>query len=263
MNILDTIVAYKKKEVTENKRLLPQSILEAMPLFEKPAYSLKKFLSDDIKSGIIAEYKRRSPSKGIINSAAGVAEVTTAYAAHGASGLSVLTDGPSFGGCIDDLATARLVSLPILRKEFIIDEYQLIEAKAFGADAILLIAAILSKQEVADFSVKAMDLGMETILEVHEEKELGHLTEAVTIIGVNNRNLKTFDVNIEQSARLAALIPNNKLKISESGIHSVKDVEYLKTYGYKGFLMGEYFMKDKDPGVAFKRFTNELKTLKS
>lgn len=259
MNILEKIVAYKKEEVEKAKAQKSIAELEKLPLFEEPSFSLKRFLLDEKKTGIIAEFKRKSPSKGIINDKVKVSQVTRAYASNGASGLSILTDEPSFGGSIDDMITARFNDVPILRKEFIIDEYQIVESKAYGADVILLIAAILTPQQVHDFTLKAHELGLEVILEIHDESELGHIQERTDIIGVNNRNLKTFEVDIEQSVRLSHHIPEAKIKISESGIHSVKDVMYLKNSGFDGFLIGESFMREEDPGLAFMRFASDVK----
>jgi indole-3-glycerol phosphate synthase len=259
MNILDEIVAYKKNEVAKDKFNKSVVELEALPLFREPCFSLKRFLLDTSKTGIIAEYKRKSPSKGIINDKVKVSQITRAYANYGASGISVLTDGPSFGGSIDDMITARFNDVPILRKEFIIDEYQITEAKAYGADVILLIAAILTPQQVHDFTLKAHELGLEVILEIHNEEELGHIQNATDIVGVNNRDLKTFKVDIEQSVRLSKQIPEDKLKISESGIHTIKDILHLKDHGYQGFLIGENFMKQEDPGLCFMRFAADLK----
>ncbi len=258
MTILDEIIAYKKTEVARQKETKPIAQLEKLPLFTTPAYSLKRFLLDSTRTGIIAEYKRKSPSKGIINDKASVAEVTAAYAGNGASGISILTDHHFFGGSIDDAITARINAIPILRKEFIIDEYQIIETKGLGADVILLIAAVLTPQQVKDFTMVAHGLGLEVILEIHNDKELEHIAEAIDIIGVNNRNLKTFEVSLEQSVTLASYIPKEKIKISESGIHSIKDIEYLKGFGYKGFLIGENFMKQQDPGLAFMQFVAKL-----
>lgn len=259
MNILDEIVAYKKEEVAKAKEQKSVVELEALPLFVEPSFSLKRFLLDTTKTGIIAEFKRRSPSKGIINNKVRVSPTTRAYTNYGASGLSVLTDEPSFGGSIDDMITARFNDVPILRKEFIIDEYQIVEAKAYGADVILLIAAILTPDQVHEFTLKAHSLGLEVILEIHDESELGHIQASTDIVGVNNRDLKTFTVDIEQSVRLSHHIPENKIKISESGIHTVEDILYLKKNGYKGFLIGENFMKEEDPGLAFMKFAADLR----
>ncbi|ANE49829.1 indole-3-glycerol phosphate synthase TrpC [Flavisolibacter tropicus] len=259
MNILDKIVAYKREEVEKAKSLKSIAELEQLPLFEEPSFSLKRFLLDEKKTGIIAEFKRKSPSKGIINDKVKVSQITRAYASNGASGLSILTDEPSFGGSIDDMITARFNDVPILRKEFIIDEYQIVEAKAYGADVILLIAAILTPEQVHDFTLKAHELGLEVILEIHDDSELGHIQQRTDIVGVNNRNLKTFEVDIEQSIRLSHHIPENKIKISESGINSVQDILNLKSAGYNGFLIGENFMKQEDPGLAFMKFTSDLR----
>jgi indole-3-glycerol phosphate synthase len=259
MNILDKIVAYKREEVEQAKKQKPIAELEQLPLFDEPSFSLKRFLLDEKKTGIIAEFKRQSPSKGVINDSCKVSQVTRTYAGNGASGLSILTDSPSFGGSIDDMITARFNDVPILRKEFIIDEYQIVESKAYGADVILLIAAILTPQQVHDFTMKAHELGLEVILEIHDDSELGHIQERTDIVGVNNRNLKTFEVDLEQSVRLSHHIPAGKIKIAESGIHSVKDVLYLKNNGFDGFLIGENFMKEKDPGLAFMKFASDLK----
>lgn len=263
MNILEEIVAYKKLEVNKRKLEMPVKQLEQLPLFSSPAYSLKRFLLDESRTGIIAEFKRKSPSKGIINDQSAVIEVTAAYANNGASALSILTDHFFFGGSIDDLISARINEVPILRKDFTIDEYQIIEAKAFGADAILLIAAILSPQQVKDFTLTAHELGLEVILEIHEDAELAHITDRIDIVGVNNRDLKTFKVDLEQSVHLSHHIPAGKIKISESGIDKAKDIEYLKQFGYNGFLIGEQFMKQADPGLAFMNFVVELNRLEA
>ena len=258
-NILNTIVSYKREEVEKAKRAKPVIVLEAMDLFSRPTFSLSQFLKTAGNSGIIAEFKRRSPSRGLINDSAAVADTAAAYAKGGAAAISVLTDGPSFGGSLEDLVGARVAHVPLLRKEFIIDEYQIIEAKAHGADVILLIAAILTPAEVKLFAKVAHSIGLETILEVHDETELAHITPLLNVIGVNNRNLKTFSVDLALSHHLASLLPKNQLKISESGIHSTEDIAYLKRAGYNGFLIGENFMKQADPGEAFSRFVQEIK----
>ncbi len=260
MNILDTIIAKKRLEVAERKKNVSISQLEKTVFFKKPVLSLKKFLLDETKTGIIAEFKRKSPSKGWINAEADVDIVTTAYANGGASGLSVLTDNEFFGGSIEDLQKARANALPILRKDFMIDEYQLIEAKSIGADVILLIAANLSPAEVKQLAATAKKLGLEVLLEIHNEEELGHICDAVDIVGVNNRNLKTFEVSIKTSIDLSAKIPADKLKISESGISKVENIVELKRHGYKGFLIGENFMKTPDPSIAFTDFVKQLKS---
>ncbi len=260
MNILETIIGQKKIEVAERKQQTPVAALEQTEWFLKTPLSLRKFLLDRNKTGIIAEFKRKSPSKGWINADADPAVVTTAYTQHGASGLSVLTDEKFFGGSLDDLKKARLNSIPILRKDFIIDTYQVVEAKAVGADVILLIAANLTPALVKTLAATAKNLELEVLLEIHNEEELEHICDEVDIVGVNNRNLKTFEVNIETSVYLGGLIPADKIKISESGISNVRTIKELKKYDYKGFLIGENFMKASDPASAFAAFAEQLKS---
>ena len=258
MNILDEIVAYKKEIVERQKKAKPVEMLQQLPLFNERGFSLKRFLLDPNHNGIIAEFKRRSPSKGIINDNAKLSRVVSDYATNSASALSILTEDKFFGGHIDDVVSARIQPLPILRKDFIIDEYQVIETKAYGADVILLIAAILSKQQVKELAMKAHELGLEVLLEIHGEDELDHIYERIDIVGVNNRDLKTFKVDLERAVHLSKLIPKEKLKIAESGINSVEDIRFLKQYGYQGFLIGELFMREPDPGLAFMRFAASL-----
>lgn len=260
MNILDTIIEHKKLEVAERKKEAPVSQLEQSELFGRSTLSLKKYLLDAGRTGIIAEFKRKSPSKGWIHADADPVKITTAYALNGASGLSVLTDEKFFGGSSEDLRKARINEVPILRKDFMIDEYQLIEARSIGADVILLIAANLTKQQVKTLATTAKGLGLEVLLEIHNEEELEHICDAVDLVGVNNRNLKTFEVSIETSIGLSKQIPSDKLKISESGISDVKTINELKKYGYKGFLIGENFMKAPDPSIAFAAFVEQLKS---
>lgn len=259
MNILDTIIAQKRKEVAESKKRQSIADLEKGPFFKNETLSLKKYILDKTRTGIIAEFKRRSPSKGIINDRVTVEEVTTAYARYGASGISVLTDMPFFGGSLDDLLVATVNEVPLLRKDFLIDEYQLVEAKAFGAEVILLIAACLSPKEVKSLARIAQGLGMEVLLELHDESELGHVSGDVDLVGVNNRNLKTFTVDLEHSVRLADRIGHEFVKVAESGINEVKNIHYLKAHGFNGFLIGENFMRQANPGAAFQNFVAELK----
>jgi len=259
MNILDKIVEYKRKEVAERKAAMPVAKLERMAGFGREPLSLRAFLTDPGKTGIIAEFKRRSPSRGVINDRSTVEEVTKGYAAAGASCLSVLTDGPSFGGSSEDLMAARVNAVPILRKDFIVDEYQIVEAKAIGADVILLIAACLSRDAVCRLAKFARSLGLEALLEIHGEDELGHICGATPIVGVNNRDLKTFTVDIDRSIRLIDRIPNNRLLIAESGIDKVETIWQMKDAGFHGFLIGERFMKEQDPGIAFAAFVQQLK----
>jgi indole-3-glycerol phosphate synthase len=258
MNILDKIIAHKKIEVTERKAVTSIADLEKSPAFARTTFSLKQFLLDDSKTGIIAEFKRKSPSKGIINGDADVVAVTTAYAQHGASGLSVLTDTDFFGGSTEDLVKARVNQIPILRKEFIIDEYQIVEAKAMGADVILLIAACLTPAEVKRLATFAQSLQLEVLLELHDEEELEHVCDETVLVGINNRNLKTFVVDIERSLAMAQRIPAGKVKIAESGISAVENIRLFKDNGFRGFLIGENFMKEPNPGLAFEKFVKAL-----
>ena len=258
MNILEKIIARKTTEVAARKNDAPEQELENGRYFSRQSLSLRKSLLDDKKTGIIAEYKRRSPSKGIINDRDSVEAVTMAYTAYGASGISILTDHEFFGGSLDDLISARDNGIPLLRKDFMIDEYQITEAKAYGADVILLIAACLSPLRVKQLARKAKDLGLEVLLELHDESELDHVCELVDLVGVNNRNLKTFEVDLEHSTRMAEKIGNDFVKVAESGINEVDNIKYLKAHGFQGFLIGEYFMKQKSPMEAFKNFSYSL-----
>jgi len=260
MNILLRIVADKREEINLKKLVLPVSQLERSVLFNRNTFSLANSLKNS-STGIIAEHKRRSPSKSVINQNFTVSEVVKGYKNAGASGISVLTDAKYFGGSLDDLIVARACcNLPILRKEFIIDTYQIIEAKAHGADAILLIAAILTPQEILEFSTLAKQLDLDVLLEVHNTEELKKsLLPSIDIIGVNNRDLKTFNVSLEISKKLSALIPDDFVKISESGISSIAAVKSLQPFGYKGFLIGEHFMKTENAGASAKAFINQLK----
>ena len=261
MSILERIIEYKKSEVRRRKSETSVSELEASSYFSRMPLSLIKSLQEGTRTGIIAEFKRRSPSKGIINEKANVIDVTTAYADNGASAVSVLTDENFFGGSNEDLIQARINELPILRKEFVIDEYQIIESKSIGADVILLIAACLTPREVERLSKFAKTLGLEVLLELYDERELGHICVETELIGINNRNLKTFEVDIDQSVKMAEKIPSGKIKIAESGIHSVDDVVLFRENGFKGFLIGELFMKEPDPAIAFAEFVNALRIM--
>ena len=259
MNILDKIVIDKRKEVNLRKSLIPIRQLDQSVLFERQTYSLAQNLRVS-KSGIIAEHKRRSPSKSVINQDLNVQDVARGYENAAVCGMSVLTDVKYFGGAIDDLLIARAsCNLPLLRKEFIIDEYQILEAKAYGADVILLIAAILTKAEIKQFSEFAKRLNLDVLLEVHNEEELHKsIMPSLDMLGVNNRNLKTFEVSLETSKLLSDQIPNDFVKVSESGISSVDAIKELQPYGYQGFLIGENFMKTDNPGESAKKFINQL-----
>ncbi len=259
MTILDEIAEYKKIEVKENKQLKDISKLEKSKYFERNTLPLTDFLTNPGKSGIIAEYKKRSPSKGIINEKAKIEDVTVGYTNAGASGLSVLTDSRYFGGSNQDLTKARELNyLPILRKDFLIHEYQVIEAKSIGADVVLLIAAVLKIKQTKELARLANSLNMQVILEVHKIEELDFLNEFIDIVGVNNRDLKDFTVDINTSATLSKGIPGDFIKISESGIDSPEIIIKLKNYGFHGFLIGEKFMMDDNPATAFERFVKNL-----
>lgn len=258
MNILETIIAKKKTEVEERKATKDISDLERMPFFKRKTFPVTEFLLNPDKTGIIAEFKRRSPSKGIINNGSVTADVIKDYVKYGASAVSVLTDEYFFGGSLNDLLEARNNNIPILRKDFIIDEYQLIESKAFGADIILLIAACLTPMEVKNLAIFAKNLGLNALLEIHSDSELGHICDEVDVVGINNRDLKTFKVDINHSIALCKKLPSDKIKISESGLDDVATIHHLKQNGFSGFLMGEKFMKEKDPGKAFGDFVNKL-----
>ena len=259
MSILKNIVIDLKKELKLKKRIIPVSEYEKMSLFARNTISM----SDSIKKnnfGIIAEFKRRSPSKNEINNKLSVNDVCRNYQVFGASGLSVLTNLKYFGGSLEDLVLARSTcNLPILRKDFIIDEYQIYEAKAYGADIILLISSILTRDEIVNLSNKAKDLKLEVLLEVHNTDELKKgLVENVDIIGVNNRNLKSFKTDLKISEKLFNEIPNEFLKISESGLNNDNSIKKLKKIGYQGFLIGEKFMASNDPGKELKKTLENL-----
>ena len=259
MNILEQIVESKKKSLTEKEDWYGIKKLEASSFFERECESLVKRLNNESTTGIIAEFKRRSPSKGIINDKAKLEDVANAYENYGAAGISVLTDEEYFGGSNADLMKAReIVDIPLLRKDFIVDEYQVVETKSIGADIMLLIAACLSPKEVKKLAAIAKSLGLEVLLELHDEKELEHICDQTELIGINNRDLKTFEVDINRSLRMAERIPNDKIKIAESGISSVENIKLFMENGFKGFLIGENFMKEPDPGMAFKEFVNKL-----
>lgn len=260
MNILDKIVETKRMEVAQQKKVVGILGLKKYPLFNRKCISLKAKLLQEASSGIIAEFKQKSPSRGEINYRVKVEDVTKKYVEAGASCLSVLTDYEYFGGTLANLAKARETNpeTPILRKDFMIDEYQVYEAKAFGADVILLIAACLKKEQAHGLAKKAKQLGLEVLMEIHKAEELEMLNDYVDIVGVNNRDLKTFKVNLETSVKLSELIPDKFLKISESGLAGATEIRYLRKYGFKGFLIGETFMKTNDPGEACKNLISAL-----
>jgi len=263
VNILDKIVINKKKEVQYAKARTSYTKLEESDFFQRGCYSLRDFLLDAQRTGIIAEFKRKSPSKGIINDKVTVKSVTRGYVNAGASALSVLTDRNFFMGKKADLVAARKAnSIPILRKDFMIDEYQVIEAKSLGADIILLIAAILEPEQIKKMASLAKSLGLNVLLEVHNLSELERsITPNLDAIGVNNRNLADFSVSVETSYQLAPHIPSEFLKISESAISNPETIKQLKLAGFNGFLIGENFMKQEDPGKAMGDFVRDLKAI--
>lgn len=263
MNILEKIVAHKRTEVQHQKELYPVKLLEKSIYFKTPAVSLSQYLKRADLPGIIAELKRKSPSQGDIHPYLDVERVSIGYMQAGASALSVLTDKEFFGGSLEDLWQARKMNYcPILRKEFVVDEYQIIEAKSAGADAILLIAACLSPEEINAFAETATSLGLEVLLEVHNREELvENLQAPVQLIGVNNRDLTTFEVDIQTSLNLVAEIPDHVTKVAESGLSDPHQVVKLKQAGFDGFLMGQRFMETSRPEKACAKFITHLREL--
>lgn len=257
VNILDKIIQRKKEEVTFSKSKISLEQLKDSEFFERKGFSLKQTLKN--KSGIIAEFKRKSPSKGIINDKVLPVEVISAYENFGASGISILTDRDFFGGSFEDILNVRNhVNIPILRKDFMIDKYQFYEAKAIGADVILLIAACLSSQQVQEFTELSHELGLEVLLEIHSEEELKHINKHIDLVGINNRNLKDFKVDLQHSVDLKNQLPSDIFSVAESGIYSAEDFRFLKEKGFDGFLIGEYFMKDENPGNKFSEFISNV-----
>lgn len=247
-------------EVEQRKALFPVKLLEKSLFYTTPAVSLKKYLLREDKSGIIAEFKRRSPSQGDINPFAKVEQVTIGYMQAGASALSVLTDEHFFGGSSDDLKEARKFNFcPILRKDFVIDPYQIFEARSIGADVILLIAECLDAKQINVLAGLAKSLGLEVLLEVHSADQLAKLCPEIDVVGVNNRNLKDFSVSIQTSINLFDQIPSDFIKISESGINDPNVIVELRQVGFQGFLIGENFMKTPDPAKACRQFIERIK----
>ena len=257
MNILDQIIARKKEEISLSKSQVSLKDLKNSAFFERKTFSLKDALVQ--KSGFIAEFKRKSPSKGIINNQSDVLEVAKTYEKCGASGISILTDSDFFGGNFDDILKIRNeIQRPILRKDFMVDEYQFYEAKSIGADVVLLIAACLSPVQVQEFTELSHELGLEVLLEIHTEEELKCFNKNIDLVGINNRNLQDFKVDLQHSVDLKNLLPAGTLSVAESGIYSVQDYQFLKSKGFDGFLMGEYFMKNENPGQKFEEFLSHL-----
>lgn len=260
MDILDKIVATKKVEVAKAKQVVPVQRLEESEFFDRAVHSMSAALIEKSPSSIIAEFKRRSPSKGNIFHEAEVHKVIPEYVEAGCAGISVLTDSTYFGGSLKDLKDARALApnTPFLRKEFIIDEYQVIEAKSAGADLILLIAEVLTAGQVRALSKVAKMLGLEVLLEMHSREQLGKLVKDVDIVGINNRDLKTFTVDLKASIQLLGELKGEYLKISESGLSDPATVAMLRREGFEGFLVGESFMKTHAPGVACTSFINGI-----
>ena len=260
-DILDKIIAAKRTEIEKFKSLSPVERFEREGFFwQIRNRSLVQSLLLPGSSGIIAEFKRKSPSRGWFKTKELEVEPVVAAYNKSAAGISVLTNDDFFGGDLDDLIQTKVITdVPVLRKDFIIDKWQIAESKAFGADVILLIAACLDREQVKEFASYAARIGLESILEVHTEEELGHCCDEVSMVGINNRNLETFEVDINVSLELVSKIPPGKPAIAESGISSVDSIVTLRNAGFKGFLIGENFMKEEKPGEAFEMFANELK----
>ena len=264
-DILDTIVAWKRVEIERQKEELPPRKLYALAeqTMEEERPSMRESLAGS-PYGIIAEFKRKSPSKGWIHPDAEPLDIIPKYIGNGASALSILTDEKFFGGSPDfiQIIHSHLSTLnartPILRKDFIVDEYQLFQARWIGASAVLLIAADLTLQECKSLAHKAHELGLEVLLEIHSEQELDYTEVEVDMVGVNNRNLGTFHTDVANSFRMATLLPPGHLWVSESGISHPGTIRELREAGYRGFLIGETFMKEADPGEALKKFISEL-----
>lgn len=257
--MLKEIVANTRKLVSKNKELYPVKLLESSIYFDSGVVSLAQYIKREDKSGIIAEFKRRSPSKGMINQYADVVNTTIGYMQAGASALSILTEKDYFMGRNEDLTLARNANYcPILRKDFIMDEYQVIESKSIGADAILLIAACLTKDELKNLFHLSTSLGLEVLVEIHNQDELSKLPDHDFLIGVNNRDLTTMEVNINTSLSMASMLSREFVWVTESGLNNIEDVKRLKEVGYEGFLMGEHFMKTPDPAATLKEFVNNL-----
>jgi indole-3-glycerol phosphate synthase len=262
MTILENIVNAKRRETEKRKSNTPVSSLEKSMQFNAGTFSLEKALCEKEGYGIIAEFKKQSPSRGIINPEADPREVCSRYITAGASAVSILTDSEFFGGSTNDLVkTRKLVNAPILRKDFILDEYQIIESKSMGADAILLIADILNKNEMKNFSSLAATLGLEVLFEIHDESGIEKLPSGVRLVGVNSRNLGNFSIDMDILKRTINKLPFDAVKIAESGIDSAGTLLNLKNEGFGGFLIGELFMRNADPGQASEDFIDNLKKL--
>lgn len=258
MNLLNEIIARKKRDIMERTQQVPIRDLEASAHFEAPTYSLRDCLRSGNKN-VIAEFKRQAPTSGVLHPNASVTRVVRGYAAAGAAAVSILTDNPFFGAQPDDLQQAAAIkSVPLLRKDFIVDEYQVLEAKAMGADVILLIASILTASEVRSLSQLARSIGLEVLLEIHQQDELEKCVDTIDLIGVNNRNLETFDIDLDHGIRLLSALPDGLPAISESGIHTVSDGVKMLQAGYQALLIGTQFMRTPEPEKSFESFATAL-----
>lgn len=257
-DILSEIIANKRFEVDLQKQAISMEQLQEGICDAPASRSMKQALASSA-SGIIAEFKRRSPSKGWIKQEALPEEIIPSYVAAGATALSILTDEKFFGGSLKDIRTARpLVEIPILRKDFIIDEYQLYQAKIVGADAVLLIAAALEHERCNELAEQAHELGLEVLLEIHSSDELAYIDKKIDMVGINNRNLGTFFTDVENSFRLAGQLPQDAVLVSESGISDPEIVKRLRLAGFRGFLIGETFMKTQQPGETLQNFLQAI-----
>lgn len=264
MDILQRIIKDIKEELPYRKRATSEAELRERTLYQKPRHSLSASLASQT-TGILAEHKRRSPSKKEIQYGLNITEVARAYQQSGAAGMSVLTNQKYFGGSLEDLTLARMAcDLPLLRKEFVVDPYQIAEARAYGADAILLIAAALPLTLLEDLAGIATEQGLEVLLEVHDAQELAQCAHIpVAMVGVNNRNLKTFEVSLETSKQLSEVMPKDVVTLSESGISGASEILELKQFGFKGFLIGEHFMRGGNPGESLSELLNQCNVIVS
>lgn len=264
MSVIEKIVAVKKKEIAERQELYPVKRLERSMYFDTPVVSLRKYLLRPDRQGIIAEIKRRSPSAGVLHAYVNVERTSIGYMQAGAAALSVLTDATFFGGSSEDLSTARRYNFcPILRKDFILDEYQIIESKSIGADAILLIARILDASLMKQLHACATSLGMEVMVELHDEDDVEKIPSDARLLGINHRNLQTFEVSLEKAIHLNERIGHDAIRIAESGIQYPEQVVRLRENGFDGFLIGEAFMRHARPDQACRDFIARLRALES
>ncbi len=263
MDVLAKILAQKRKRVEQSKREVPLDRLQS-DAYAKRASATPHALSNALRSdaiNIIAEFKRRSPSKGVIRADADLGSIVKSYAAGGAAAISVLTETDHFDGSLADLTAVKMqTALPVLRKDFVFDPYQLYEAAAAGADAILLIVAALDDEQLGSLRRLTDELGMDALVEVHNDEEMERAASTgATLIGVNNRNLHTFEVTLETSVTLAGLAPKGCLLVSESGLSQGADLQRLREHGFHGFLIGESLMRARDPEIALRDLRNDLR----